>query len=211
MAESHTSTVPPTEPSDQPPVVIVTRVGSCIGAEAAVHFLKRGATVIGIGSYPDRVCKLQVALAKLTHNAGKFIPCIGPVTSHDMQNEIIDLVKREGRLSAFVNNIGAYEPHESSTVEPIEQWEMLQKSLLETLPLLHRLRGLMRRFHCRVVNVASDDSTLSGLAPNVALVAIKTASPVSRRWLSIQESTYHLRRRRVQPATSTNYSPQANL
>ncbi|KAJ2666329.1 hypothetical protein IW148_001047 [Coemansia sp. RSA 1199] len=156
------------------PVVLITRVGSWIGAEAAVHFLKRGVTVIGVGSYPDRISELTSALAKMSHNTGKFIPCVGVLTSPELQDQIVEHIKSEGQLTAFVHNVGAYEPPNVQASEPIEQWEALQRSLLEALPMAHQVRALLRKQKGRVVNVASDDA-LTELPNHVALVAIKTA------------------------------------
>ncbi|KAJ1857581.1 hypothetical protein GGH12_000765 [Coemansia sp. RSA 1822] len=156
------------------PVVLITRVGSWIGAEAAVHFLKRGVTVIGVGSNPDRISELTSALAKMSHNTGKFIPCVGVLTSPELQDQIVEHIKSEGQLIAFVHNVGAYEPPNVQASEPIEQWEALQRSLLEALPMAHRVRALLRKQKGRVVNVASDDA-LTELPNHVALVAIKTA------------------------------------
>ncbi|KAJ2482993.1 hypothetical protein IWW56_000676 [Coemansia sp. RSA 2131] len=156
------------------PVVLITRVGSWIGAEAAVHFLKRGVTVIGVGSNPDRISELTSALAKMSHNTGKFISCVGVLTSPELQDQIVEHIKSEGQLIAFVHNVGAYEPPNVQASEPIEQWEALQRSLLEALPMAHRVRALLRKQKGRVVNVASDDA-LTELPNHVALVAIKTA------------------------------------
>ncbi|KAJ2134299.1 hypothetical protein IW136_004700 [Coemansia sp. RSA 678] len=171
MADSQ---APSTDQDPVQPVVLITRVGSWVGAEAAVHFLKRGVTVIGVGSNPDRISELTCALAKLSHNKGKFIPCVGVLTSPELQDQIVEHIKSEGQLTAFVHNVGAYEPPNAQEREPIEQWVALQKSLLEALPMAHRVRAFLRKQKGRVVNVASDDA-LTELPNHVALVAIKTA------------------------------------
>ncbi|PIA16402.1 hypothetical protein COEREDRAFT_8521 [Coemansia reversa NRRL 1564] len=166
-----------TKQSQKQPVVLIIRVGSWIGAEAAVHFLKRGVTVIGIGVDPTRLNSLCAALARLTPSdgtpIGKFISCAGLPTDKALQDKVVEHIKREGYLTAMINNAGAYEgPSEGAS--PIELWESLQRSLFESLPLLHRIRHDLRKWRCRVLNVAADDAQ-TGLPHHVALVAIKTA------------------------------------
>ncbi|KAJ2804931.1 hypothetical protein H4R20_002306 [Coemansia guatemalensis] len=164
------------QPQKQP-VVLIIRVGSWIGAEATVHLLKRGVTVIGVGVNPTRLDSLRAALARLTPAGdtpiGKFIPCVGLLTDVALQDKVMEHIAREGQLTAMINNAGAYEcPNEGAT--PIEMWESLQRSLFESLPLLHRVRRDLRKWRCRVLNVAADDAQ-TGLPHHVALVAIKTA------------------------------------
>ncbi|KAJ1836073.1 hypothetical protein LPJ63_000605 [Coemansia sp. RSA 2711] len=181
---------PAQDPDSEPPVILITRVGSWIGAEAAVHFLKRGCIVIGVGSHPERITPLTSALAKLPcSSASRFIACVGPLTSTDVQDEAIAHIKRHGRLTAFVHNVGAFEPRGAGDSQPIEQWEALQLALLESLPMMHRVRALLRRCKSRVVHVASDDESQAGLPPHVALVAIKTAVNMLTAELALVEPT----------------------
>ncbi|KAJ2352897.1 hypothetical protein IWW50_004938 [Coemansia erecta] len=175
------------------PVVLITRVGSWIGAEAAVHFRKRGVTVIGVSSTPKRSSELACAIAKLSQNPGKFILCVGALTNPQIQDQIVEHILTEGQLAGFVHNVGAYEhpvtqasEPAGQTATPIEHWEALQRSLLEALPLVHRLRTVMRRCKCRIVHVASED-VLGGLPQNVALVAIKTAVNILTAEMAIIE------------------------
>ncbi|KAJ2161041.1 hypothetical protein GGF46_001788 [Coemansia sp. RSA 552] len=177
-------------PSDDKAVVLITRVGSWIGAEEAVHFLKRGVTVIGVGRDPARVSRLCSALERHTaanSEAGKFIPLIGVLTSTETQDEVIEHINREGRLTAIVHNTGAYETDEFADSPPVEQWERLQRALLEALPLFHRIRHILRRCKSRVIHVASDDGSQIALPANVALVAIKTAVNLHMAELALLE------------------------
>ncbi|KAJ2083778.1 hypothetical protein H4R24_000549 [Coemansia sp. RSA 988] len=163
--------------SQRQPVVLIIRVDSWIGAEAAVHLLKRSVTVIGVGVDSTRLDSLSAALARLTPSddtpIGKFILCVGMLTDAALQDKVIEHISREGKLTAMINNAGAYELRNEGAT-PIEMWESLQRSLCESLPLLHRIRHQLRKWRSRVLNVAADDAQ-TGLPHHVALVAIKTA------------------------------------
>ncbi|KAJ2376631.1 hypothetical protein IW150_001865 [Coemansia sp. RSA 2607] len=159
-------------------IVIVTRVGSWVGAETTVELLQRNIAVLGIGTNAQRISTLHSALQRQlpASKSALFIPCVGQLTSASTQQKILDYLENY-RLIAMINNTGAYEEDEPGVISgasPFEQWESLQRSLVDPLVLFHRIRHLLRRNRCRVVNVASDDAR-SSLPRHVSLIAIKTA------------------------------------
>ncbi|KAJ2780037.1 hypothetical protein GGI15_003676 [Coemansia interrupta] len=159
-------------------IVIVTRVGSWVGAETTVELLRRNIAVLGIGTNAQRIATLHAALQRQlpATKSSLFIPCVGPLTSTATQQSILDHLQQY-RLLAMINNTGAYEEDEPGVISgksPFEQWDSLQRSLVDPLVLFHRIRHILRRNKCRVVNVASDDAR-SEMPRHVSLIAIKTA------------------------------------
>ncbi|KAJ1720251.1 hypothetical protein LPJ53_005102 [Coemansia erecta] len=159
-------------------IVIVTRVGSWVGAETTVELLRRNIAVLGIGTNAQRIATLHSALQRQlpASKSALFIPCVGPLSSAATQEAILERLEGH-RLIAMINNTGAYEedaPGVISGASPFEQWDSLQRSLVDPLILFHRIRHVLRRNRCRVVNVAADDAR-SEMPRHVSLVAIKTA------------------------------------
>ncbi|KAJ1662795.1 hypothetical protein IW140_004986 [Coemansia sp. RSA 1813] len=173
------------KPTDQPSnntahMVIVTRIGSWLGAETTLNLLKHGITVIGIGEREGRIGKLQTAIDHHEPWRDQFIPVIGQLSDplvHDSVIQHIEANKDQKKLAALVINIGAYEGLHigGKSIPPFEQWTELQRSLIEAMPLFHSIRHILRKYRCRVVNVASIDEIHNHLPRHVSLIAIKTA------------------------------------
>ncbi|KAJ1645282.1 hypothetical protein LPJ64_003121 [Coemansia asiatica] len=159
-------------------VVVVTRVGSWVGAETAVELLRRDVTVIGIGTNATRIATLHQALQRKlpSTQSARFIPCVGRLSERTLQDTVVEQIQAQGTLVALVNNAGAFEDEDGmiAGTSTFEQWDALQRSLVEPLLLFHRIRHGLRRDKRVVVNVASDD-VHSILPRHVSLIAIKTA------------------------------------
>ncbi|KAJ2601604.1 hypothetical protein H4R99_001011 [Coemansia sp. RSA 1722] len=165
-------------PPSQQRVVVVTKVGSWVGAETAVALLRHDVTVIGLGTNAARIDTLHQALHRQLPpaQAARFRPLVGRLTDRTFQDTVAELINQQGTLTALVNNAGAYEDHDGSIAgsSTFDQWDALQRSLVDPLLLFHRIRHVLQRNKCVVVNVASDD-VHSALPRHVSLVAIKTA------------------------------------
>ncbi|KAJ2549691.1 hypothetical protein EV175_004349 [Coemansia sp. RSA 1933] len=160
-------------------MVIVTRVGSWLGAETALRLIRNGVTVVGVGEQRDRVDKLQTAAQQHGCHA-LFLPVVGQLTDAHVHDAVVQHIETHSgrlRLAALVVNVGAFEGiHIGNTeVPPFEQWIALQRSLVEPMPLFHSLRHHLRKHRARVVHVASIDELHNHLPRHVSLIAIKTA------------------------------------
>ncbi|KAJ2657103.1 hypothetical protein IWW48_004700 [Coemansia sp. RSA 1200] len=182
--------------SDQ--IIIVTRVGSWLGAEIALNLIKSGATVIGIGQHSHRINDLRSAMDQGLPTAwrNRFVPIVGLLSDAALCESVLRCIDEQTtehrKLAALVVNIGA-EDHpaaeltSTTTDPPFERWTRLQRSLVQTLPLFHAIRHLLRRNRCRVVHVAALDDIHNNLPHSVSLAAIKTAVNVMTAEIAIIE------------------------
>ncbi|KAJ2521279.1 hypothetical protein GGI11_001687 [Coemansia sp. RSA 2049] len=178
-------------------IIIVTRVGSWLGAEIALNLIRSGATVIGIGQHSHRINDLRTAMDQGLPAAwrNRFVPIVGLPTDAALCESVLRCIGEQTtehrKLAALVVNIGAedHPPAESTTATdpPFERWTRLQRSLVQTLPLFHAIRHLLTRNRCRVVHVAALDDIHNNLPHSVSLAAIKTAVNVMTAEIAIIE------------------------
>ncbi|KAJ2403265.1 hypothetical protein GGI23_000057 [Coemansia sp. RSA 2559] len=159
-------------------IVIVTRVGSWLGAETVLNLVSHGITVIGVGEQMERIGRLQETIDEHKRHA-LFVPVVGALSDPQVHASVIQHIETSRKsLAALVVNIGAYEGvlHIGRpSIPPFEQWMELQRSLVEALPLFHSIRHVLRTHRCRVIHVASIDEIHNHLPRHVSLIAIKTA------------------------------------
>ncbi|KAJ2763463.1 hypothetical protein H4S06_000068 [Coemansia sp. BCRC 34490] len=166
-------------PTHNDQIIIVTRVGSWLGAEIALNLIRSGATVIGIGQHSHRINDLRTAMDQGLPAAwrNRFIPIVGLPTDAALCESVLRCIAED------------HPPAESTTAtdSPFERWTRLQRSLVQTLPLFHAIRHLLRRNRCRVVHVAALDDIHNNLPHSVSLAAIKTAVNVMTAEIAIIE------------------------
>lgn len=147
-------------------IVAVTGASSGIGAESALQFAKRGATVVLVARRKERLDSLAGSLGK---NA---MVCKCDVSDKEqVKNMSRQVLERFGRLDVLVNNAGfaIYGPVSRLTIEEIES-QMATNYLGMVYCVKSFLPSMLEQKSGHIVNVASVAASfgLPGIAPYCA-------------------------------------------
>ena len=177
-------------------VVIVTGASSGIGRACTLEFLRRGATVVGVGrSRPD----LDSIGAENTVDIDLFNAHLADVTDPDQIDRLVDeTVRDHGRIDVLVNAAGILK---SGNIEntSLEEWdEMMNINVRSVFYLMQKAVPHLERSRGNVVNISS----VTGLRsfPNVLAYCVsKSAVDQLTRCVALELAAKEIRVNAVNP------------
>lgn len=161
-------------------VVVITGASRGLGKALAVEFSKRGATVV-VSSREKR------ELEKVAGDIGAAAIVCDVTDEAQVDNLVVETVKRFGRLDIMVNNAGILAPR-VQVPELDSEWvhKMMEVNFFGTMyGSKHALRQMLQQGSGAIVNIVST-SGLTARAGSVGYAATKFAATGFTRGLALE-------------------------
>ena len=133
-------------------IVLITGASSGIGADAAIHLAKKGASVAIIARNPDRLRKVAEEIEK--SGAPTPLAIVADVTK-DAERIVRETIERFGRLDVLVNNAGYGKPDNVTTADLSQFDGIFDTNIKSVITLTKLCVPHLEKTQGNIVNVSS--------------------------------------------------------